>query len=45
MLIYFKRVTNELFQVVDLLMTFDGEVVKHTPLTGVERHPEELLLD
>lgn len=45
MLVYFEGITNEFFQMVDLFVAFDREIVKHTSLTSVKGYPEELLLN
>ena len=45
MLANVEGVPNELFEIADLLVTFDREVVQDAAFARVERHPEELLLD
>ena len=45
MLANVEGVPDELFEIADLLVTFDREVVQDATFARVERHPEELLLD
>ena len=45
MLANVEGVPYELFQVANLLVALDREVVQHTAFAGVKGYPEELLLD
>ena len=45
MLIDTEGIAYELFEIVNLLVAFDGKVEQDTPLARIKRHPKELLLN